>query len=117
MGYEEVFLPLACAKARGREGLVRYNGARRDCNLASFLPGLGIARVQVPGVAEHRPPHIGLSTQFWQRNGGNGFSCAEFRAAQRAEANELWHPVKDRLCLLQHDVQRVDGVTREYMLC
>ena len=74
VGYEELLLPVAC---------LRSSGFR--CKLGAFAAGSGVPSLQLGSAhLRNRPEH----------------ECADFASALARTTNELWHPVKDRSCLL-----------------
>ena len=83
-GYEELLLPVACQTAYDRHVQGKPGGFK--CVLGAFGPGGGVA-----SLFNASANHIRYRPEV---------ECAEVAAAVAQRTNELWHPVKNRACLV-----------------
>lgn len=88
VGYEEILLPVACSTA------FRYHSIFKGdtCTMAAFSAGAGVTSLSLATAAL-----MGCKASFRFRP---EVECAEFVEARRNEQNQLWHPVKERACIL-----------------
>jgi len=80
VGFEEILLPVACASAAAN--VWRYG----PCTMAALSSGSGVRSHHLASHFQYRPV----------------IPCDEFVVALAASTNELWHPVKERECVVDH---------------
>ena len=88
VGYEEILLPVACATAFKYHSLFKGD----SCTMAAFSAGAG-----VPSLLLATPALMSCKASFRFRP---EVECADFVEARRQEQNQLYHPVKERACIL-----------------
>ena len=72
--YEEILLPVACAGA-----------GPTHCQLGAWSHGIGLLSVRLATHFRFRPEH----------------SCEDFVDALADESGDIWHPVKQRGCIVE----------------
>ena len=93
VGYEELSIPMICLATTG-------------CTVSQFGSRATIER-EISGIRDYVKPYpmennfangLFYSSRVQFRP---GWTCAEYLAGRNNDTHELWHPVKDRTCLLR----------------